>query len=594
MQRESSIEDQIRSCQEYAEKQGWRVLEAYIRFDEAISGASLLKRDALQALIDAAKVKTCAFDCLLIDDTSRLARNLPDALRTIETLTYHGIDVVSVTQGIDTKQKSARTLLTIHGMVDEQFLDGLRDKVHRGQEGRVLQGLTPGGRCFGYDNVPIEDPSRQGKYGRPAVIGVDQKFNERQATVVRRIFDLYARGMGLAAIAKLLNLEGEVSPTPAKNRSRQAWSRYSIREMLHNERYRGVVVWNRTRKVRDPETGRKVSKARPRSEWKRVESPHLRIVPEELWVAAHKRNAEVNRLGISRMGGLCRTQQSRKYLFSGLLTCGDCGSSMVIISGGGKRGYVKYGCHAHKHSGVCANNWTIRRDRLETQLLGHLESRLLRPEIVSRLVDRCQDEVRRRLAELKQHGQNSAALKQQHEDLRTQAARLAEAVAMGGDLRSLIDRLQTVEAELKKVERAMSQRPPGLTITADQIREQVVKALFQLRETLAGSEVEIARAALRKHVGRLVLTPTVKEGRKVFWVSGSISPIPVTENGVMQLVARDGIEPPTPAFSGLTSANVNLLNQLALVVFWRPKSGLQLQPIATIGSFRIAPNSDGF
>jgi hypothetical protein len=59
-------------------------------------------------------------------------------------------------------------------------------------------------------------------------------------------------------------------------------------------------------------------------------------------------------------------------------------------------------------------------------------------------------------------------------------------------------------------------------------------------------------------------------------------------------VARDGIEPPTPAFSELTSANVNLLNQLALGALRGPKTGLQLQPIATIGSFRIAPNSDGF
>jgi len=60
------------------------------------------------------------------------------------------------------------------------------------------------------------------------------------------------------------------------------------------------------------------------------------------------------------------------------------------------------------------------------------------------------------------------------------------------------------------------------------------------------------------------------------------------------MVARDGIEPPTPAFSGLASANVNLFNQLALGGRWRRKTGLQLQPIATIGSFRIAPNSDGF
>src|SRR4029077_19243114 len=111
------------------------------------------------------------------------------------------------------------------------------------------------------------------------------------------------------------------APVPSRNRLRQAWSRYTIREMLFNEKYHGVVLWNRTQKARNPETGRKVSRARPTAEWKRVEVPELRIVPEDLWNAVHKRNAEVNRLGITRMGGLCRTQKSRTYLFSGLLAC---------------------------------------------------------------------------------------------------------------------------------------------------------------------------------------------------------------------------------------------------------------------------------
>jgi hypothetical protein len=63
-------------------------------------------------------------------------------------------------------------LVTISGLMDEQFLVGLADKVHRGQEGRVLKGLNPGGKLYGYTNVPILNPNRPGKYGRPAVDGV--------------------------------------------------------------------------------------------------------------------------------------------------------------------------------------------------------------------------------------------------------------------------------------------------------------------------------------------------------------------------------------------------------------------------------------
>ena len=212
------------------------------------------------------------------------------------------------------------------------------DKVHRGQEGRVLKGLNPGGRCFGYINVPIEDPTRHGKYGRPAVAGVQLEIDPQQADVVRRIFQMSADGFGLAQIAKTLNEAGVPAPQPPRTRSIQAWCPSSIRELLRNERYRGVQVWNRTVKVRNPETGRKVSKQRPVEDWKRVEVPEWRIVPEELWQAAHARIAvNTRKFSASCLGGLNRTERSRSYLFSGLLVCGKCGSRLIITSGNGKR-----------------------------------------------------------------------------------------------------------------------------------------------------------------------------------------------------------------------------------------------------------------
>jgi hypothetical protein len=376
-----------------------------------------------------------------------------------DILAFHGVSVVSTTQGIDSSQSNARQLLTLNGMIDEQYLTGLRDKVHRGQRGRVLNGMIPSGKCFGYANVPVEDPSRPGRYGRPAVQSVRQEIIEGEAAVVRRIFEMSAGGIGLAQIATQLNRDGVPSPAPAKHRLRRAWSKSTVREMLHNERYRGVVIWGRKKKVRDPETGRKVSKARPESEWTRVEVPGLRIVPEELWQAVHVRNAQVNALGVARLGGLCRTQRSRTYLFSGLLVCAECGGSMVITSGGGKRSHRKYGCRVHKHIGVCGNNWTIRQDRLEAQLLAALEQRVLKPGTIDYVIKRCQEELRRRLLEREQQGSISSldGLQRQRSDLRLKAARLAVAIETGGDLPSLVQRLRTVEAEITKLDRAIQE-----------------------------------------------------------------------------------------------------------------------------------------
>jgi site-specific DNA recombinase len=146
LQRESSIEDQIRRCREYAARQGWPVMEQFVMADRTISAASVAGREALQKLVSAAKRNDRPFDCLLIDDTSRLARDLSDALRTLRILEFYGVTIVSVSQGIDASQGNARPLLAMHGIMDEQYLVDLAKKVHRGQEGRALNGFTTGGR----------------------------------------------------------------------------------------------------------------------------------------------------------------------------------------------------------------------------------------------------------------------------------------------------------------------------------------------------------------------------------------------------------------------------------------------------------------
>ncbi len=83
--------------------------------------------------------------------------------------------------------------------------------MHRGQEGRAPSGFQPGGKCYGYRNVPIEDPTRSGKYGRFAVSGVKPEVVEEEAAVVQRIFGMYADGNSQVVIAKTLNAEGSWS-----------------------------------------------------------------------------------------------------------------------------------------------------------------------------------------------------------------------------------------------------------------------------------------------------------------------------------------------------------------------------------------------
>ncbi|WP_081606879.1 recombinase family protein [Asticcacaulis benevestitus] len=63
--------------------------------------------------------------------------------------------------------------------------------------------------------------------------------------------------------------------------------------MLNNEIYIGRQIWNRMRYLKDPTSGRRVSRMNPRSEWVISDVPHLRIVTQEIWDQARQRLDEI-------------------------------------------------------------------------------------------------------------------------------------------------------------------------------------------------------------------------------------------------------------------------------------------------------------
>ncbi|WP_158821766.1 recombinase family protein [Granulicella sp. S156] len=528
LQRPTSIEDQLRRCREFAERQGWSVVEELVRCDEARSAATLAGRDALTELMKAAKTKPRPFDCLLVDDTSRLARNLPDVLNMNDRLLYSGVFIYAVAQRLDCREKTSRPLLTLHGMMDEQFLVSLGEKVHRGQEGRALKGMQPGGRCFGYRNVPIEDPTRMGKYGRAAVSGVKLEFDEEQSATVLRVFNMYADGNSLAAIAKILNSEGVQAPQPPRTRQIRAWHPSAIREMVRNERYRGVFVWNRTRKERNPETGRKTSRPRPESDWMRVEVPEWRIVHEELWKRVEAQIHRVNkRFGAVSVGGHGRMGRGPRYLFSGFMICGLCGARMIIVSGDGKRAYVKYGCPSHRYRGVCTNSVLMRRDRLEAQLLDGLSNRTLHPVAVAFALERFQEALQRRLNQIRDQADSAAngvaALQAKRQDLKMQVNNVTEAIATIGHSPSLLSKLAMIEAEIGRLDDRLAEmnEPRDLSLSLDELREFLCQQAAEVDRLLHG-DVEIARQTLGKHIEQLILTPTEAPDGPLLEVSGDV------------------------------------------------------------------------
>src|SRR6056297_2965035 len=107
----------------------------------------------------------------------------------------------------------------------------------------------------------------------------ERTINEDQATLIRRIFAEFSDGLSPKAIAKKLNGEGIPGP------SGKPWRDTAIRGhrirgtgLLNNELYIGRRIWNRLRYIKDPDTGRRVSRPNPQEEWIITDVPEMRIV----------------------------------------------------------------------------------------------------------------------------------------------------------------------------------------------------------------------------------------------------------------------------------------------------------------------------
>jgi DNA invertase Pin-like site-specific DNA recombinase len=175
-QRPQSIEDQIRLCKAKIDKEGWNLVTSYT--DRALSG-SIRLRPGYQTLLEDAR--SGEFDILVAEALDRLSRDQEDIAALYKHMSFSGIRLVTIGEG-----EINELHVGLNGTMNALFLKDLRIKVKRGLEGRVRQGRSGGGLCFGYD-VILEQDAR----GEP-VLGA-RKINEVEAAVVRRIFQRLRR-----------------------------------------------------------------------------------------------------------------------------------------------------------------------------------------------------------------------------------------------------------------------------------------------------------------------------------------------------------------------------------------------------------------
>jgi site-specific DNA recombinase len=369
-QRDASIADQMRVCRAFAERQGWTIAQEYS--DHAVSGATLL-RSGFQALMRDALNRR--FDVVLAESLDRFSRDQEDTAGLFKRLTFAGVNIVTLAEGDITHLH-----IGFKGTMNALFLKDLAEKTHRGLRGRIEDGKSAGGLCYGYRVVKALN-------GGTITTG-EREIEPAEAAIVERMFRDFVTGVSPKQIAKNLNREGVPGPFDGP------WSPSTIygnakrgTGILNNELYVGRLVWNRLRYVKNPDTGKRVSRLNPESEWMRKEIPQLRIVSDDLWAGAKQRQEHGRRAirNAGNAGGARRPQ----YLFSGLTKCGVCGAGFIMT------GKHRLGCFGARDQGRCDNHLTIRRDEVEARVLKALQEKLLNQELFAEFCDEFTREMNR-------------------------------------------------------------------------------------------------------------------------------------------------------------------------------------------------------
>lgn len=218
----NSLINQKKFFEEYAQKRGDTLTKIYA--DRGISGKSMKQRpEFLKMLSDS---ENDMFDALLVKDISRFARNTVDFLNGIRLLKSRGVDVVFV--GANQKVLGeSEFVLTVFAALAQEESCGLSKRIIFGKKQGAKNGRVPN-VLYGYD--------KSGTY--------ELKINNFEAENVKKIFDMYCYDkIGLRKIADELNRNN----IPTKNNC--AWSAKTVRRIIQNPIYRGVLVNNKSETV---------------------------------------------------------------------------------------------------------------------------------------------------------------------------------------------------------------------------------------------------------------------------------------------------------------------------------------------------------
>lgn len=484
-----SIPDQLRVCRLGLPRffPGERVEEVGVYCDAGISGQHTAKRPEARRLL--ADARAGKMDAIVAEDLDRLHRNLEHSAGFFSRATDAGVRIFTLADGLVTEMTVA--FKGLKAQLDSKVLG---EKVYRGLSGRAAEGKNAGGRAYGYKLERSIDAKGELVRGQLAI-------DPTTSPVVLRIYAEYLAGASAKKIAQALNRDGIPSPRGGE------WSQSTINGqhgratgILNNPIYVGTVTYGRMKFSKDPDTGNRRARHRPKSDHVTAERPDLAIVDRATWDKVQTKRAEYASRPFFRA-------RRPKHLFSGLVTCGVCGASYTV------NGADKLRCSAHASGKRCDNGRIIRVHELAERVLTNIKKHLVAPRRLKLMLETFRTEMRLLSAEA---ARDQGTAEHRLQQIARQLTNMADAIAERGaepELMEKLTRLKVERAQLQGRVEAARQAQAPIELHPAAIAE-FVRTIERLQTALAGGDDNMADAAaiVRPYLYRIEVHPGEKRG----------------------------------------------------------------------------------
>lgn len=340
-QRDVSIDQQIRACRLFAERQGIEIVGIYE--DRATTGTND-RRPGFQRMIKDAERGEWQY--VIVYTLDRFARDRYDSAVYKRRLKECGVKVLSAMENISDDPTGVLMESLLEGLA-EYYSKELSRKIRRGMDDNAAKCLCNGQIPFGY---------KRGEDGRFAI-------DEAEAPIVQDIYRRIRDGNRLSDIIHDINERG------IRTKHGKLWSKSSFNTLLTNERYTGVYIYKDTR----------IPGGMP----KIIDQPLFDAVQLILHTKKNPRKNTAPDAVPQR-----RRQENGIYYLTGKLYCGHCHSPMVGVSGRSKQGplYYYYTCKGKRTEHTCQKK-NVNRDFIEKFIAAALKETMLNDKAIRILTD---------------------------------------------------------------------------------------------------------------------------------------------------------------------------------------------------------------